>query len=606
MRAKDFTENKLSHLITKHLLLEKALPDNHLAVAVLGAPASGKSYMVNLIKNLANKENSKKMATVMDPDNKTNTVLTVDKLRSELQNMSLNEQLYGFYQAYGYIRQLAVKDPENYDKWVAQIRKTWEKIDDESDEITTGVGPNGTLIFNNSSNSEEVKKLIDQIDPTELKKILSGLDQYEDYKRVVRWFQNIKQTQAKQNKNNIVYDEAGDEPDKIIERMKNLRDDQDPYITLIFLIHSKSPVTNLIQNAFRMVSGGDDGRDSSGAIIQAWNDIQSGIGKYYESAESVITVSGEKEIVQSFNTMARINTDDNDTNPNKYVDLLAIVRTQTPEQAYELFSSKLSSDPLALAFFNAILLFNSRYTKGLNSESKQILSKLVGTKIKDLYSTFTQVVKSGKFNHKLNNLQRMYAQLQQDTKTIAPVTTKTNAPSTVTPSSPGAREKVNTVTEEDTREVTKVFCDVDGVLADFDNGTKKYTSTFNNNWSDLPDDFFTKLDKLPGSTELVNSLQKEFGENFYILTAIPKRKRGKISLRAKQDKIEWLTKNFGIPSNKIIVVYREEKRDFADPNSILIDDTSQNIQEWEEAGGIGIYYKNYKQALETIKNRVKK
>ena len=146
----------------------------------------------------------------------------------------------------------------------------------------------------------------------------------------------------------------------------------------------------------------------------------------------------------------------------------------------------------------------------------------------------------------------------------------------------------------------KLYCDVDGVLADFDNGTKRYTSKFSNNWEDLPPNFFSELDKLENSKEFVNTLKKMFKDNFYILTAIPKPHRGEISKRAKKDKINWLEKNFNIPRNKIIVVYREQKQNFANPNSILIDDTPVNVQEWNNQGGIGILFKNHNQAINQI------
>jgi len=37
---------------------------------------------------------------------------------------------------------------------------------------------------------------------------------------------------------------------------------------------------------------------------------------------------------------------------------------------------------------------------------------------------------------------------------------------------------------------------------------------------------------------------------------------------------------------------REEKQKYASQNSILIDDREDNIREWKERGGIGIFYED--------------
>lgn len=42
------------------------------------------------------------------------------------------------------------------------------------------------------------------------------------------------------------------------------------------------------------------------------------------------------------------------------------------------------------------------------------------------------------------------------------------------------------------------------------------------------------------------------------------------------------------PKSKLNLVRAVEKQKFATPNSILIDDKVENINQWKSAGGIGI------------------
>ena len=50
------------------------------------------------------------------------------------------------------------------------------------------------------------------------------------------------------------------------------------------------------------------------------------------------------------------------------------------------------------------------------------------------------------------------------------------------------------------------------------------------------------------------------------------------------------------PSTKLILAQARNKKNYADGDSILIDDRESNIQQWREAGGIGILYTSADQA----------
>ena len=45
--------------------------------------------------------------------------------------------------------------------------------------------------------------------------------------------------------------------------------------------------------------------------------------------------------------------------------------------------------------------------------------------------------------------------------------------------------------------------------------------------------------------------------------------------------------------NGLLLEYSNNKRKYAGPNCILIDDRDRNIEQWISSGGIGILHKDY-------------
>lgn len=60
-------------------------------------------------------------------------------------------------------------------------------------------------------------------------------------------------------------------------------------------------------------------------------------------------------------------------------------------------------------------------------------------------------------------------------------------------------------------------------------------------------------------------------------------------------KIIWVHQNLG--AVEVLLRRSCSKKDYANKNSIFIDDMEKNISQWREEGGIGILHKN---ALDTI------
>ena len=147
----------------------------------------------------------------------------------------------------------------------------------------------------------------------------------------------------------------------------------------------------------------------------------------------------------------------------------------------------------------------------------------------------------------------------------------------------------------------KIYCDMDGVLVDFDRGYKKLTGrdisgqffSDTNFWDPINEagyDFWINLDWMSDGKRLWKYIEKYNPE----LLSAPSRQND--SRVAKQD---WVSKE--LPKTHLILRSAKHKKDFAGPNCILIDDRIDNIQGWRDAGGIGIHHVNTKHTIDQLK-----
>ena len=149
----------------------------------------------------------------------------------------------------------------------------------------------------------------------------------------------------------------------------------------------------------------------------------------------------------------------------------------------------------------------------------------------------------------------------------------------------------------------KLYCDMDTVLVDFERGYNDLTgkkapgidSTYDkkNFWSDIAKagkDFWGNLYWMPDGQQLWDYIKQY---NPKLLTAPSHEKSSRIG------KQEWVDKH--IPGTSIIFKKAEDKKDLADPNSILIDDRKSNIEQWINAGGIGIYHTSTASTIKKLK-----
>ena len=149
----------------------------------------------------------------------------------------------------------------------------------------------------------------------------------------------------------------------------------------------------------------------------------------------------------------------------------------------------------------------------------------------------------------------------------------------------------------------KLFLDMDGVLTDFTAACEKiggnmmfwYSTDRELFWKKITSagiEFWSEMSWMPGGQELHGFLRSS-GLCPTILSALPGPERKKALINAREGKIKWIRKELG-PSyaEAAILCYRPEKALQSGFSKVLIDDNSENIREWEEAGGIGILHKN--------------
>jgi hypothetical protein len=147
----------------------------------------------------------------------------------------------------------------------------------------------------------------------------------------------------------------------------------------------------------------------------------------------------------------------------------------------------------------------------------------------------------------------------------------------------------------------KIYCDMDGVLIDFDKGYEKLTGrdirgqhlTDESFWGPINRagyDFWFNLEWMSDGKKLWGYIEKYNPE----LLSAPSRQPD--SRVAKHD---WVKKHLeGVTLN---LRSAKHKKDFAAPNHILIDDRVDNINSWIDAGGIGILHTSTEKTIKELK-----
>ncbi len=152
----------------------------------------------------------------------------------------------------------------------------------------------------------------------------------------------------------------------------------------------------------------------------------------------------------------------------------------------------------------------------------------------------------------------------------------------------------------------RIYLDMDGVLVDFE---KQLVDTIK-----MPISQWMKLDRkkrwdpviarkdfwstAPWNNEGKKLLQFVKKYNPHILSAYVEHAHDPNCIPGKA---KWAMQKAGIPRSRINLVMRSQKKTYASPGSILIDDYEKNTKEFTAKGGTGITFKTASQTISELK-----
>ena len=165
---------------------------------------------------------------------------------------------------------------------------------------------------------------------------------------------------------------------------------------------------------------------------------------------------------------------------------------------------------------------------------------------------------------------------------------------------------LNILKEIESEKKYTIYCDMDGVLSDFDKQLEIYTGIKNGRswekkhgtpafWDEIDVGglkFWSEMPWMSDGKKLWSYLKGR--KNLSILSAPARTLPNSVN-----GKYIWCKKNLG--NVRVILRQADEKQQFAAPNSILIDDYERNISQWKAKGGIPILHKNAADTISQLK-----
>lgn len=165
-------------------------------------------------------------------------------------------------------------------------------------------------------------------------------------------------------------------------------------------------------------------------------------------------------------------------------------------------------------------------------------------------------------------------------------------------------------TFNNTNKTITLFCDMDGVLSDFDAHLKNILPDMERQyrakqisisqfWKELNDygldRFWSSMPWMKDGKLLWRSIYKY---NPIILTKVPVTGKHKAIIGKKY----WIKREISSDAADNAIMISDSKSKFASPLSILIDDHEKNINQFISAGGTGILHTNTQNTLKELNN----
>ena len=159
--------------------------------------------------------------------------------------------------------------------------------------------------------------------------------------------------------------------------------------------------------------------------------------------------------------------------------------------------------------------------------------------------------------------------------------------------------------EQTTEQQYQIYCDMDGVLTDFDTqfkelsggiAPKDYENKYGKDafWSLISQGgvgYWVGMPWMPNGKQLWEYISKY---NPIILSAPSRENESRLGKRL------WVRNNLS-PKPKLILASAANKPNYSTRNKILIDDRADTISNWNAKGGIGILFKSTAQVIEELK-----
>jgi hypothetical protein len=172
---------------------------------------------------------------------------------------------------------------------------------------------------------------------------------------------------------------------------------------------------------------------------------------------------------------------------------------------------------------------------------------------------------------------------------------------------------LNSLFEEDKPKINyKIYCDMDGVLCDFESRFEHFTGL-------TPDQYRAKAQKEYGDKKVDEKfwdiIDHQIGLRFWrgmswmpggeeLWKYIKSYKPTLLTApswhnSSREGKQLWIEDH--IPGTSVIFKQADKKADLSGPNIVLIDDREDTIMNWKSKNGIGILYKNVEQVINELK-----
>ena len=159
--------------------------------------------------------------------------------------------------------------------------------------------------------------------------------------------------------------------------------------------------------------------------------------------------------------------------------------------------------------------------------------------------------------------------------------------------------------ETEPQQQYKIYCDMDGVLTNFEGRFKslnpEHLSPAQYQAKYGIEKFWDFIDEETGVKFWVGMPWMSDGEELWnyikdkqpTLLSAPSRKN-----ESRLGKRLWVKNN--IPGTKLILSAADKKQNYSKPDTILIDDRPDNIDQWRLRGGIGILHTNTQDTIKQL------